>query len=133
MAQLAETGARLVDLHGQHAHQSLLDPAVQRRALDRYAGEPAAEALAAYRAARVAFRECDDELAGLGGDERARAREVDLLRFQAEEIAEAGLADRDEDAILAAEEALLADAVAHREALALGLRGARRSGARRAG
>ena len=34
---LAEWGARLVDLHGQHAHQSLLSPAVQRDALDRFA------------------------------------------------------------------------------------------------
>ena len=117
VAQLSETGARLVDLHGQHAHQSLLDPAVQRRALDRYAGTSAAESLAAYREARAAVRECDAELAGLGGDERARAREIDLLRFQTVEIAEAAIADGDEDAALAAEEALLADAVAHREAL----------------
>jgi len=117
VAQLSETGARLVDLHGQHAHQSLLDPAVQRRALDRYAGAPALEALAAYREARAAIRECDTELAGLGGDERARAREVDLLRFQTQEIAEAAIVDGDEDATLAAEEALLADAVAHGEAL----------------
>src|ERR1700720_4116515 len=39
--ELTERGAELVDLHGQHAHQSLLDPSVQRAALDRYAG-PAA-------------------------------------------------------------------------------------------
>ena len=117
VAQLSETGARLVDLHGQHAHQSLLDPAVQRRALDRYAGAPALEALATYREARAAIRECDAELAALGGDERARAREVDLLRFQTQEIAEAAIVDGDEDAALATEEALLADAVAHGEAL----------------
>ena len=36
--ELAELGGVLVDLHGQHAHQSLLAPAVQRAALDRYAG-----------------------------------------------------------------------------------------------
>lgn len=117
VAQLAETGARLVDLHGQHAHQSLLDPAVQRRALDRYAGAPAVDALAAYRDARASIRACDAELATLGGDERARAREVDLLRFQTREIAEAAIVDGGEDAALATEEALLADAVAHLEAL----------------
>ena len=32
---LSEAGSRLVDLHGQHSHQSLLDPASQRAALDR--------------------------------------------------------------------------------------------------
>src|ERR671925_333330 len=34
---LAEAGIRLVDLHGQHSHQSLLAAPVQRAALDRYA------------------------------------------------------------------------------------------------
>lgn len=35
---LSEAGAHLVDLHGQHSHQSLLDPASQRAALDAFAG-----------------------------------------------------------------------------------------------
>src|SRR6478609_9528568 len=35
-AQLAELGARTVDLHGQHAHQSLLSTVAQRAALDRF-------------------------------------------------------------------------------------------------
>ena len=51
--ELAELGAGLVDLYGQHAHQSLLDPAVQRAALDRFAGTAAADALTAYRDARA--------------------------------------------------------------------------------
>jgi DNA repair protein RecN (Recombination protein N) len=116
--ELAELGARLVDLHGQHAHQSLLDPAVQRAALDRFAGAPAATALADYRAARAGVRSVDEELAALGGDVKARAREIDLLRFQVEEIAQAALDDPAEDVALGAEELLLADAADHREALA---------------
>ncbi len=116
-AELAERGAELVDLHGQHAHQSLLDPAVQRGALDRYAGAVALDALESYRAARAATRAVDAELASLGGDARARAREIDLLRYQVEEIAAARLEDPAEDVALEAEELLLADAVAHREAL----------------
>src|SRR3954469_5650026 len=35
---LAELGATTVDLHGQHAHQSLLTAAAQRQALDRFSG-----------------------------------------------------------------------------------------------
>src|SRR5262249_12954991 len=53
-----------------------------------------------------------------GGDERSRAREIDLLRFQIDEIDAAALEDDSEDVALEAEEALLADAIAHREALA---------------
>src|SRR5687768_997111 len=82
VAALAEHGAALVDLHGQHAHQSLLQPAVQRGALDRFAGID----LGPLRAARGRVAELDAELAALGGDARARAREIDLLRFQVAEL-----------------------------------------------
>ncbi len=112
--ELADRGARLVDLHGQHAHQSLLSGAVQRAALDRFAGidlEPLATAGKEVAA-------IDDRLAALGGDERSRAREIDLLRFQVTELDAAGLDDPDEDERLDAEEDRLGDAVAHREAAA---------------
>ncbi|HEY3096892.1 MAG TPA: DNA repair protein RecN [Acidimicrobiia bacterium] len=118
VAELAEVGTRFVDLHGQHAHQSLLAPAVQRGALDHFAGPAAADPLAEYRAARAEQGRIDADLAALGGDERSRAREIDLLRFQIDEIEAAGLDDESEDVALEAEEALLADAIAHREALA---------------
>jgi DNA repair protein RecN (Recombination protein N) len=112
VAALAEHGASLVDLHGQHAHQSLLSPATQRAALDAF-GEVD---LAPLRAARGRLAEIDAALAALGGDERARAREIDLLRFQVGELDAARLADPDEDVALAEREAILADAAAHREA-----------------
>jgi DNA repair protein RecN (Recombination protein N) len=111
---LAEIGTRLVDLHGQHAHQSLLATATQRGALDRHGGVD----LAPLVAARQRVVELDAELAALGGDERARAREIDLYRFQVGELDAAGLADPDEDAVLEAEEDTLADALAHQEAAA---------------
>src|SRR5690606_14469147 len=51
-----------------------------------------------------------------GGDERSRARELDLLRYQVAEIDAARLTDADEEERLEAEEDVLADAAAHREA-----------------
>ncbi|MEO7430272.1 MAG: DNA repair protein RecN, partial [Acidimicrobiales bacterium] len=114
IATLAEWGERLVDLHGQHAHQSLLSGAVQRGALDRFAGID----LEPLQAARARLRALDDQLAALGGDDRARAREIDLLRFQVEELATAAIAGPDEDERLDAEESLLADAAAHQVAAA---------------
>jgi DNA repair protein RecN (Recombination protein N) len=109
---LGEATSRLVDLHGQHAHQSLLAAAVQRHALDAFGGVD----LTRLRAARAARREIADALAALGGDAGARARELDLLRFQLDELEAAGLGDPAEDRALDAEEDLLADAAAHREA-----------------
>jgi DNA repair protein RecN (Recombination protein N) len=122
VGELADLGSTLVDLHGQHAHQSLLAPAVQRRALDRFAGDPALEPLRVMREARAEERAIAEELTGLGGDERSRARELDLLRFQITEIEAAEIEDRGEDVALEAEEALLADAAAHRDALAVAFR-----------
>jgi DNA repair protein RecN (Recombination protein N) len=117
VGELSEIGARFVDLHGQHAHQSLLAQTVQRAALDRFAGPAATDPLAEHRAARADLRRIEDDLAALGGDERSRARELDLVRFQIGEIQAAGLHDDGEDVALEAEEALLADAIAHRDAL----------------
>lgn len=111
-AELTEVGRALVDLHGQHAHQSLLSPRTQRAALDRFAGVD----LAPLQAERERVREIDEALTALGGDARARARELDLLRFQLGELDAAGLDDPHEDLVLEAEEDTLADAAAHREA-----------------
>ena len=112
VAGLLENGASLVDLHGQHAHQSLLAASSQRSALDRFAGTD----LTALRDARARLTEIDASLAALGGDERARAREIELLRFQRDEIDAAAINDLDEESVLGEREELLASAESHREA-----------------
>jgi DNA repair protein RecN (Recombination protein N) len=112
-AELARVGAELVDLHGQHAHHALLSAAAQRDALDRGGGVDPVPLAAARRALRRAL----DAERRLGGDERARAREIDLLRFQLEEIDRAGISGPDEDDELRAEEERLADAAGRRLAL----------------
>jgi DNA repair protein RecN (Recombination protein N) len=113
VGQLAEHGLDLVDMHGQHAHQSLLGAKAQREALDAYANVD----LEPLRNARAVVTEIDAALATLGGDDRMRAREIDLLRFQVNEIIEAALQGADEDEQLSREEDVLADAVNYRESL----------------
>lgn len=112
-AGLAEIGERSIEVHGQHAQQALLHPRHQREALDRFAGID----LDDLRAARRTVSALERRLDGLGGDARARAREMDLLRFQIEEITAVDPRPGEEE-LLGAEEDLLADAVAHREAAA---------------
>lgn len=113
VAQLQEIGSRIVDIHGQHAHQRLLTAATQRAALDQFGKID----LAAFHSARDELAKIDASLAELGGDERSRAREIDLLRFQVDEIETAALVDGDEDQRLSAEEDLLSKATSFREAL----------------
>jgi DNA repair protein RecN (Recombination protein N) len=110
-ATLADLGATLLELHGQHAQQALLAPRTQRAALDRFGGidrRPFVEA-------RRHVAECVAALDELGGDDRTRARELDLCRFQVDEI-DAVAPELGEDQRLAAEEDLLAAAVEHQQA-----------------
>jgi DNA repair protein RecN (Recombination protein N) len=111
---LAEAAGRLIELHGQHQHQSLVHTDAQRRALDAFGRID----LSGWTAARLRLRLLTEESASLGGDARARAREVDLLRYQIGEIEAAGIDDADEEDRLEAEEDRLAEAAAHRQAAA---------------
>ena len=110
---LSEIGEQLLDVHGQHAHQRLLTAAVQRQSLDLFGNVDDS----ALREARERVTEIDALLAALGGDEKSRVREIDLLQFQCEEIESAAIAGTDEDQLLSNEEDLLAGAVKHQEAL----------------
>ena len=83
---LSDVSARLIEIHGQHGSLRLLDPSTQTAFLDRYAGAQHLGAVAAYAesyqratAARRALRRLED-------DARDRERELDLLRYQVEEI-----------------------------------------------
>jgi DNA repair protein RecN (Recombination protein N) len=116
VSALEERGRDLVDLHGQHTHQSLLRPVVQRSALDRFAGVDLEE----VRALRRSLSELDAEIEALGGDEHRRRRELDLLCFERDEIARAAIASPDEDERLAEEEEVLRSAAALRQAAAFG-------------
>jgi DNA repair protein RecN (Recombination protein N) len=73
--------------------------------------------LSDLRAAREAVTQLDAMLAALGGDEKSRARELDLLAFQCEEIETVAISGPDEDGELSQEEDLLADVVRHQESL----------------
>jgi len=105
LARLAELGALLVDLSGQHQHQGLVDPGRHLEILDAFAGEPAL--VAAMAAAWAELRRVGDELSALGGDERAREARLDYLRYQLEELDGAALRPG-EDAAIDIERARLA-------------------------
>ncbi|WP_295454920.1 DNA repair protein RecN [uncultured Thiodictyon sp.] len=84
-SQLKDLGDLLVDIHGQHAHQSLLRPNDQRALLDAYGGHTtlAAAVAMAFRD----YRTLDRQLTELETARAERAERLDLLRFQVEELA----------------------------------------------
>jgi DNA repair protein RecN (Recombination protein N) len=103
---LGRVGERLVDIHGQSAHLSLLRPATHLDFLDAYAGLQRQRAELA--ALVTAVRQLRAERTTLERDDRELARRTDLLRFQVEEISGARL-DSNEEETLRAERQLLSN------------------------
>lgn len=92
---LAAIGDELVDLHGQHEHQSLLKADRQMDLLDAFAG---AESLAEQTADHVSqLRTVEKVIASLETDDRERARQLEFLRFEVAEIDSAGLVPGEEE------------------------------------
>ncbi|MFC1401302.1 MULTISPECIES: DNA repair protein RecN [Streptacidiphilus] len=89
MSLLASLGEDLIAVHGQTDQQRLLQPARQRGALDRYAGDPVALPLVEYQTAFRRLREVTARLEELTTRARERAQEADLLRFGLDEVAAA--------------------------------------------
>lgn len=94
LALLKRLGEHLVDLHGPHDHQSLLSVDRQLSMLDAYAG--AEKAATSYRENYRAWREKASELEEIRHAENASEQELELLRYQIEEISGANLKPEDE-------------------------------------
>lgn len=92
---LGELGRRLVDMHGQHEHQTLVRQDEQRAILDAYAGSEALVAEVAEAHARLS--EVRRELADLDRRRREAEERADFLRFQVEEIEKAKLREDEEE------------------------------------
>ncbi len=96
---LRRLGQQLVEVHGQHEQQALLDPASQRRLLDAYGRLDALAAAA--RAAYARWRQAEQERLGVAAEVERAAREEEYWRHM--------LAELDELAPAAGEEAMLAE------------------------
>jgi DNA repair protein RecN (Recombination protein N) len=96
---LADVLGPLVDLHGQHDHQTLLHASSHAALLDRFAGQDAVEALATYREAFRACSEASGALASLRDALGDRERRLDYLRFVVAEVDETAPRDGEDVAI----------------------------------
>lgn len=106
VGQLKAIGKALIDIHGQHAHQSLLDRDTHLSFLDAFAGPPVAELKERYKEHYRWLLEVEKELKELQQRESDRARQEDLLRYQIAEIESAQL-ERDEEERLLKERQIL--------------------------
>jgi len=94
--QVKELANILIDIHGQHEHQSLLKPKKQLDLLDDFAGEKAMEWKASVAKEYKEYKDLLAELDALDMDEGAREREVSLARYEVDEIEGAGICPGEE-------------------------------------
>ena len=98
VAQLRKIGEELLNIHGQHDGQQLLDEEQHGAYLDRFGKTEAA--LEAYRRDYDAMADLQAEIRALRMDEAEKARRVDSLRFQIDELERANLQpDEEEDLV----------------------------------
>ncbi|MEJ5251283.1 MAG: DNA repair protein RecN [Chthonomonadetes bacterium] len=106
VATLKAVGDLLVDLHGQHQHQSLFNLSEQMRFLDEWCGEKALELKAELSECVREIRALQRELSSLQADARERAHLLDLYTFQKQEIEQARLSPGEEEELVAEERRL---------------------------
>ncbi len=97
VAQLKGLGRQLLNIHGQHDGQQLLDEGCHLEYLDRFGGTE--KPLAAFRSAYETLTGLDRKIASLQMDEGEKARRVDTLQFQIGELERAELSAGEEEAL----------------------------------
>ncbi|TSA81079.1 DNA repair protein RecN [Deinococcus detaillensis] len=97
LRELAEVSQARLTIHWQHSAQSLLSAGNQRALLDSLL----LDELGHYHAAYRAWQNAAGHFERLQASERERARQLDLLRFQTQELSEAGLKEGEEEPLRA--------------------------------
>ncbi|PQD96567.1 DNA repair protein RecN [Pradoshia eiseniae] len=100
ISTLREIGRKLIDIHGQHEHQELMDPDFHLPLLDEYGGPEISEALAEYKHHYKQYLETSQSLKKLSENEQTMAHRLDLIQFQYNEIKNAELEPDEEDRLL---------------------------------
>ena len=85
---LREIGASLIDIHGQHESQELMDDKAHIHLLDQFAGENLKEVKESYQELYKQYKKWKKELDKLSENEQQIAHKIDLYTFQVEEIVE---------------------------------------------
>ncbi len=99
VSMLREIGTNLINIHGQHDSQALLLPERHIGILDEFAGLSAQ--LEEYRICYQQLLDYRTKLKHFSMDEAQKARQIDLLRFQIDEIEQAQLQPGEEEELAA--------------------------------
>ncbi|MEY8353052.1 DNA repair protein RecN [Lachnospiraceae bacterium 54-53] len=99
--KLRDITGLLIDIHGQHEHQSLLYKSKHLEILDRYQEKKSHELKENIAETYREYVRLKDRLASFKLDEEARLREMDFIRYEIEEIENAGVKEGEEEELSA--------------------------------
>ncbi len=99
MAFLKEAASVLIDIHGQHEHQSLLYKKNHLNILDAFARANIKEIKEKLAKAYYLYKDCKEELTQALMDEKERNKEMVFLEFEIQEIREANLSEQEDETL----------------------------------
>lgn len=91
IATLREIGATLVDIHGQHEHQELMDDSRHLSLLDQFGADHILPSLGEYQQVFRRYEQTLQKLKALSENDQQTAHRLDLIQFQLDEIQKANL------------------------------------------
>ncbi|MGE6513338.1 DNA repair protein RecN [Lysinibacillus sphaericus] len=100
LSVLRDIGASLIDIHGQHENQELMDEKQHIHLLDQFAEEQLTPIQDIYGKQYEEYRALKKELASISIDEQIMAQRIDLYQFQMKELEDANLKLGEEDELL---------------------------------
>ncbi len=98
--QIKELASLLIDIHGQHDHQSLLSEKRQKDMLDDFAGEELAKVILDLGKDYDLLKKTEEEIESFDMDEARRARDLALCEYEVNEIDNANLTEGEEEQLL---------------------------------
>lgn len=100
LAMLKKVTTNLIDIYGQHEHQTLLNKDKHIDYIDSYLGESVIKAKQSLGELLSQKRAVEEKISRLGGDELSREREKDILSFQVDELEKADLKIGEEEQLI---------------------------------
>ena len=86
LSVLRDIASYLIDIHGQHDQQAIFKTETHLSILDRFGAEPVAQAISNWESVLAEYHVCQRKLQALGQDPAERARRIDMLRYQTQDI-----------------------------------------------
>ncbi len=96
---LREIGSTLIDIHGQHEHQELMNDSLHLTLLDQYGGKDIQKALQSYQEIYSEYDQTIKQIKKLNENEQEMAHRLDLITFQINEIQKADLKLGEDEAL----------------------------------